>query len=288
VRALRAGGLIVEKLTSILAVVEDVSTDAAVLDKALALARTFRARLVILLRRPAQDPIGATLRAAAGTEVETVTNADDPLTEALLRQLQDHPADLVIKRAATTDRRRPWLATDDDELAEDCPVPLLLVRDRPWSEEPRFAAAVDISDRDTESLARSILHTSGFLTLGCEAWLDVLYSEREQHDQTLRMERAVRLARLVREFHVGGERLQVFDGAPDKTLPAQVRARRYDVLVAGAVSRRHTPHSAYGTLTNALVRATTGDVLLVKAAEPVRDQPAAAERSGREQLAYQL
>ena len=57
-----------------------------------------------------------------------------------------------------------------------------------------------------------ILHTAGFLALGCHGNLDILYSEREQHDETVRMERAVKLAQLVREFHVGCERLQMFDG----------------------------------------------------------------------------
>lgn len=277
-----------EKLASILAVVQDLETDAPVLEKAAALARKFHARLELMITRPAQGAASLERCAALGMPgAELVESTGESLIDALLSRMRTNPADLVIKRLASTDTRRFWLGPLDHSLAESCPAPLLLVRDRPWSAEPRFAAAVDVSDRDTEFLARGILHAGGFLALGCEAWLDVLYSERELHDQTLRMERAVRLARLVREFHVGGERLQVFDGAPEKALPVLVRARQYDVLVAGAVSRRNALRSAFGTLTSALVDATAGDVLLVKAAAPARDTAGARAASAGKQLAYQ-
>lgn len=271
-----------ESLTSILAVIQDFDVDASVLDKSVSLARTFRARLELLLRRPEQaGACVAHCERRGFTGVETFAAADDTLAETILRRLRQRPSDLVIKRlSAENATRRFWLSSVDSKLASGCPVPLMLVRDRCWSAEPRFAAAVDISDEDTESLARGILHDSGFLALGCEAWLDILYTEREQDDQTLRMERAVRLARLVREFHVGGERLQVFDGPPEKVLTSLVRARGYDVLVVGATTRRNALRSAFGTLTSALVDATAGDVLLVKASLP-------ADTSAREQPAHQ-
>ena len=80
-------------------------------------------------------------------------------------------------------------------------MPLLLLRGQAWGSPVRLAAAVDVSDDDHTDLARGILHAAGFLALGMHARLDVLYSEVEMHDESLRMERAVKLARLVREFH---------------------------------------------------------------------------------------
>jgi hypothetical protein len=267
-----------EKLTSVLAVIQDLEFDAAVLEKSVALARAFHAQLDLLVRCPTQ--VSACVARSVALGQESVTHCGvsaDRLGEAILRRLRQQPADLVVKRLSNENAiGRFWFAPNDNALAEAVPVPLLLVRDRPWPKELRFAAAVDVSNHDTEALARGILQASGFLAQGCEAWLDVLYTEREQHDQALRMERAVQLARLVREFHVGGERLQVFDGAPEKTLTALLRMRQYDVLVAGANSRRLALSSAFATLTGALVDSTPGDVLLVK--------PAA---SAREQLAHQ-
>ncbi len=115
-------------------------------------------------------------------------------------------------------------------------MPVLLAGPKPWERPLRVAAAVDVSDHETAVVARSILQAAGFLALGLHGNLDILYSEREERDETLRMERAVKIAQLVREFHVGCERLQMFDGAPEKRLPPLLAARQYDLLVLGAVS----------------------------------------------------
>ena len=87
-----------------------------------------------------------------------------------------------------------------------------------WTQPVRIAAALDVSDQDGVGVARCILHTAGFLAMGFQGKLDMLYSEREQHDETVRMERAVRLVELVREYHVGCERIQVHSGDPGKVL----------------------------------------------------------------------
>lgn len=262
-----------EKLMSILAVIQDLDSEAAVIEKSVALARSFHARLDILVRRPSQAGASVTRCAALGLENVTVCATAARLEEAIYRRLREQPADIIVKHLSSgIAARRFWFAPTDNALAEVSPLPVLLVRDRPWSTELRFAAAVDVSNPDTEALTRSVLHASGFLAQGCDAWLDVLYTEREQHDQALRMERAVHLARLVREFHVGGERLQVFDGDPEKTLTALLRTRQYDVLVAGANSRRLGLSSAFATLTSALTDSTAGDVLLVNAASSAREQ----------------
>src|SRR5262249_14698310 len=118
-------------------------------------------------------------------------------------------------------RRPPGPAVDlviasDPQVVKHARAPVLLVRGRPWSPERRFAACVDVADRLADPLASAILRTAGVLGLGLEAWVDVLYCEREPEHQAQRLERAVRLARLARDNHVGGERLEMLDGAPEK------------------------------------------------------------------------
>ena len=172
----------------------------------------------------------------------------------------------MVKSPAGAHPLKRWTLDENDwRLANECPVPVLLVRHKPWASPIRFAAAVDVADDETSDTARSILHAAGFMALGCHGNLDILYSEREQHDDALRMERAVKLAQLVREFHVGCERIQVFDGAPEQTLPPLVAARHYDVLVLGAQSRQPALKNILGATNSRLVQATEGDVVLVKA-----------------------
>jgi nucleotide-binding universal stress UspA family protein len=258
-----------EKLTRILAVANGIEDGANVLGKAVAVARRFGARIELLL----PDSKHAHELAKLCTELafDEVTLASvhrgaESLTEVILRRVMATRPDLVVKSPAGARPLQRWTLDENDwGLANECPAPVLLVRPQPWAHPIKFAAAVDIADDDNSDTVRSILHAAGFIALGCHGNLDILYSEREQHDDSLRMERAVKLAQLVREFHVGCEHIQVFNGAPEETLPPLVASRHYDVLVLGAQSRQPALKSIFGTMNSRLVEATEGDVVLVKA-----------------------
>jgi nucleotide-binding universal stress UspA family protein len=238
-----------EKLTRILAVAHGPDDVHSVLDKAGVLARSFGAR------------------------VEFFAESSPRLQ---LQRTIDSGADLVIKAPQGAHPLRRWSLEDNDwEFANECPVPVLLARRQKWGDELKFAVAVDAGDEHAAVLARSLLHTAGFLALGSHAGLDILYSEPEQQDQRLRMERTVRLAQLVREYHVGCEHIRRLEGEPERTLPAHVSRHHYDVLVVGAQSRRQGIASFLPGTTSRLVDNTAGDVLLVKAL-PAQAQAEAA------------
>ena len=257
-----------QKITCILAVVENSGTGAQVLDKAVTLARHFGARVEMLVADSSLTPEFAARCATRGYDEVTIGSlfrSSEPLHRILLRRVHERPVDLLIKAPAGEHSLRKWtLSASDRELASDCPAPVLLAGEKPWDQPMRFAAAVDVSDPDTTIVARGVLHVAGFLALGCHGNLDILYSEREAQDETLRMERAVKLAQLVREFHVGCERLQMFGGAPEERLPPLIAARQYDVLVLGAVTHRDEAFLPAQNLTARLSESTPGDVVLVK------------------------
>jgi len=280
-----------EKITRILAVVERRESGALVLEKAVALARRFGARVDLMLADTTLLADLATLcRDMKYDEVvlSSVHRGQVPMPELILRRaLETHP-DLVVKEPAGVHPMNRWTLDENDwQIANECPAPVLLVRHRRWADPVRFAAAVDVSDRDTAALARSILHAAGFLAMGIHGNLDILYSEREQHDETVRMERAVILAQLVREYHVGCERIQVFSGEPGKVLPPLLAARQYDVLVIGAESRQTGLHALGGGTISRLIEATDGDVVLVNRHAPNFIQ-SGADVSARKQRSDQL
>lgn len=276
-----------EKITSILAVVEESASGAVVLDKALALARRFHAKVQLLVADSLLTPEFASRCAALAYDEVTLSSLFRS-GEPLLRRLHERLPDMLIKAPAGKQApHRGSLHDNDRELASDSPVPVLLAGPKPWADPLRFAAAVDVSDAETSVVARGVLHTAGFLALGSHGNLDILYSEREERDETLRMERAVRLAQLVREFHVGCERLQMFGGAPESRLPPLIAARQYDVLVLGAVSHREGSALSSRNLTSILAEATDGDVVLVKPGTLARAAVRAGTRSIFEKLAHQ-
>jgi nucleotide-binding universal stress UspA family protein len=241
-RPRREGARAMEKVTSIMAVVENSASGAVVLDKAVDLARAFRARVDLLVADSLLTHEFASRCAALVYDEVTLCSlyrSGEPLHSLLIRRIHERQPDMVIKAPAGAHPLRTWtLHANDRELADQCPVPVVLAGMNSWAKPMRFAAAVDISSHESALAARGILQAAGFLTLGCHGTLDILYSEREERDETLRMERAVKLAQLVREFHVGSERLQMFDGAPEKRLPPLIAARQYDLLVLGAISHR--------------------------------------------------
>jgi universal stress protein E len=204
--------------------------------------------------------------------------------------VREPQCDLVIKAPAGNHPMRRWTFTSNDwKLANECPVPLLLVRDAAWNEPPRFAAAVDMADEEDSSIARGILRVSAFLTLGCRATLDILYCEREQRHEPGSVARSMRLAELVREHPAGRERIQLHFGMPEKILPPTLAALRYDVLVLGAGRQDGGFKGRFGGMTSRLVEATRGDVLLVKADDgPVarrsHEMPALREQRSQQAL----
>jgi universal stress protein E len=225
-----------------------------------------------------------TIRRSLPEDVTVTTHVAcaSPLYEAVVHRAQEARPDIVIKSAAGHHPvQRFTLDANDWQLARTCPVPLMLTRGRPWSPEGHFAAAVDISDPNSGGLARSIMQTAGFLTLGCRGQLDVIYADDGAGDDESRADRKGALDRLVDEFRVGGENKHVLQGDADDTLPAFVARQDYDLMIIGALTRKRGASALIGTLTSRLVDALTCDFVLVKAdsyVTPVRQLTYASPR----------
>jgi universal stress protein E len=280
----------VDKLTSILVVIDPADESRQVLNKAMILARHFRARLELFLcdsenayalshsydrqsvsaareaslagGRRYLDAVRRTL--AEDVQITTHVACESPLYEAIVRRALETRPDLVIKGAAgSRPLRRFSLDANDWQLARACPVALMLTRGRPWNARPRFAAAVDVSDPDGGALARTILHAAGFIAGGCTADLEVVFSSAAP-DSEARKAQADSLARLVNEFRVGAQQMTVLRGMAEETLPAFAARKEFDVLVMGALTRRRGLAALVGTLTSKLVDALDCDFVLVK------------------------
>lgn len=242
-----------EKLTRILAVIPEGGVHGVLFDKIARLVCESGAHVELFLAAPSDYfALKARFQAANGAADIGYTLHDGvtPLREAILNRASEIDAHLLI-------------APRNQVSLDGCPLPLLLLGKLPWAREPRFAATIDVAEPDSERLARGILHVGGLLAQRFTGHLDILYCEREQVDERLRMERAVKLARLVREYRVGCERLQVFDGEPEKALPPLIVERRYDVLVLGTVPRHRTLLSEFHSVSKRLVGSTEGDLLLI-------------------------
>src|SRR6478609_9346193 len=127
---LRAGGLNVENLTSILVAVEDATSGIPVLNKAVRLARRFGAHVDLLMADPSQaSQFAAHCVALRGDDVVScsVPGHGGPLHEMILARVSSHVPDLVIKPPSGTHPLRRWaLGANDWQLSRECPVPVML------------------------------------------------------------------------------------------------------------------------------------------------------------------
>ena len=186
-----------EKLTSILVVLDRSAEDLPFLAKACRLARQFAAHLELFAcdaehdyaLRHAFDARG--VEAARQASVSAMRNylqaldkriaaqnltvsidavCESPLYDGIVHKVLRSRPDLVMKAAAREGSDgQSALGSNDWQLVRTCPAPLLLSRGRAWPAQPRFAALVDVSAEETPGLAAKILRTAEYLRTGCEA-----------------------------------------------------------------------------------------------------------------------
>jgi len=281
------------KLNSILVVINSFEPTQQVLAKAMVMARHFDARLelffcdseqaYVLKHAYDQDSIEqarqhclANARSyleslhrsvlANDVQISIDVACDSPLYEGVLNKVLRSSPDLVIRRV-TRERThgRSSLDANNWELIRTCPVPLMLTYGRPWRAHPTFAAAVDMSENEAAGMVRAIMRAAEFLARGCHADLDALYSDCHNNDTA---EQGSRVARPLRdigtEFRIAADRLHVLSGAPETTLPAFAADRRYDVLVLGALTHRRALTALVGSLTSKIVDSLECDFVLLR------------------------
>ena len=283
-----------DELKSILVVASRTSSDSVLLGKALRLARSSGARIHLFycdahsgaaLGREKEtakaeqawqercnddrgylDALIARFR-ASGIAITPHAICDQPLNEAILREVARMQPDLVMKVPAGSHPLRLFtLDFNDWRLARNCPSALMLVHTTPWSEVLRFGALVNVSERAIPRLPAAVLHTCEYLASGCGT-VEVAYCE-SGGDPDVVAERAASLERLTREFHIPNGRIFALRGVPDSQLAEFVSKQRYDVLALGAPSHRHGLGTLAGGLSSKLIDSAESDLLLVRL--PVR------------------
>jgi nucleotide-binding universal stress UspA family protein len=285
-----------DKLTSILVVLDHSERDEPLIARALALARKPKARIDLFSCDAAHEYELRRAYAARGVElarqasIESMRSylcdvadriaaeelavsieavSDTPLYEAIVHKVLGSRPDFVMKAAAKEfTGGHAKLGVNDWQLARASPVPLLLSRGRPWSSQPHLAAVVDVSEEETPGLSTSILRTARCLRAACgEGVIDVLFGERAGADERSRERHAAMLRELVDDAEVEANRIRFLTGDPAITLPDAAVRQKYDVMVLGALTHRQHLTPLVGTLTQKLMETLDCDFVLVRGTE---------------------
>lgn len=287
-----------KSVPSILLLVERGDQGHQALSKALLLARHLYARLDLFLcdterysfgRSSGEEPAEAALHARVADareylqalrkginapEIEFSSDAvcHVSLRTALADKLGRSRVDLVVKAAHTTQASRDGHGSIDWPLVASCAAPLLLTRGRPWHPVPRFAAAVDLQDRQGRALSQAITALSESLSDGCGAELETLFANARPEADFEAERQAATLNALAQAHGLDARRLQCLNGEPTEVLPRFVADRDYDLVVMGK-PRYGGPSEPSRSVAARLVMVTAGDVLFAHAGDgPTRLQ----------------
>ncbi|TCK09506.1 universal stress protein [Marinobacterium mangrovicola] len=210
---------------------------------------------------------------------------DDDGAHALLRKCERFGADLVIYPVAPQSALlHHLLAPEDWKVLRECPVPLLISRDRSWPSHPRIAVAIDPfhSRNEPASLDTKLMQMAEALSLELEAELHVL------HTYTMLPESAVFDEHQVTDFgylqkkvvdehqqrmegllapwrHLeGAPEVHLMEGELHHLVPQFCKDQQVDLLIMGSVPRGALERLLLGSSAERILDRVSCDLMVIK------------------------
>jgi universal stress protein E len=234
-------------------------------------------RSLLAERRRQLEELAAPLR-ARGLTVSVDVVWDHPFDRAIVKKAAAHDYWLVAKATSHHNVVQRTLLTNTDwHLVRDCPVPLLLVKDRALAAEPHVLAAVDpvnehdkpaaLDDRiftfaaDLARVLRGHLHVMHAFTTPLGAGLppDVREVIAQQH-------RAAMTKFLDSHAALGGTR-HLYEGLAHESLLKAATEHAADFVVMGAVARRGLKRLFIGSTAERVLDRLPCDLVIIKPLE---------------------
>lgn len=235
-------------------------------------------------RRGQLETIAARVR-RHGLSVSIVAEWDFPAAEAIVRQAWKQRADLVVAEVHEGGKHRArWLLSYTDwELLRDCPVPLLLVKNKALYRHPKLLATIDPLHAFAKpaSLDREILRTGAQVTHALEGELHALHvfsppmpimpplamgpmvDVSTPRDETEAEARKRFMAELG-GFEVKRSARHLVAGRPTEVIPTVAKKLRSAIVIMGAVSRSGLKRIFVGNTAESVIDSLSCDVLIVK------------------------
>jgi universal stress protein E len=299
------------RVCNILVIVDPTATEHPAIEKGALLAAKFNARLELFVcetqasrqARIAAHAGAATGKAlvtnmkalletlatplrARGLDVTTETACADPLHVALIDRTKRTTAELVIKDTHHhTLAQRTFLTNTDWQLIRGCPVPLLLVKAKPWAIMPRIVAAIDpghVNDKpllldncildQAAAFAKQLggelhaLHTyiPTAIIAGAPA-MPPMVATVSATDLAREEEAKLKaVSAVVSDYGVARPNIHLEVGGPGEVLPRIAKALAADIMAMGAISRTGLKRVFIGSTAEDVLERLPCDALIVK------------------------
>lgn len=207
-----------------------------------------------------------------GLSVQTEAMWGHPPYEAIVADVISWQPDLVIHSARRHSKvSRIFLSNEDWQLVKTCPVPLLLVKEKLWSERPIIIAAVDPKHRHGKPLGldHRILRIASELGDKIQGLIYIMHSYSEiplsgTYPEQASADHKAAMDELLADFNVPEDRVCIIDEAVEFALPEMEMDLQADVVVMGAISRSRIKDVIIGNTAEKVLDYLESDVLIVK------------------------
>jgi universal stress protein E len=208
-----------------------------------------------------------------GLRVTAWTSWSNPPHREIVSRASEVDASLVIKATKKHSRlARYFMSNEDWELVRYCPAPLLLVKDLPWSSNPRIVAAVDPeqlrdkpADLDQKILSTSIelaRLTAGTVDLYHSSWKPPMAGLYPLDQDGTRAQTA--MAELAKGHGIAPEHSHCIDENIHISLPRLTEESGTNIVAMGAISRSRLDRILIGNTAEKLLDELACDVLIIK------------------------
>jgi len=201
----------------------------------------------------------------SGVELTIDATCESPEYEGITRKVITSRPDLVIRNVGGDRAGNQEVLNENDwGLIRACPSLILLTRGKAWRRHPKIAAAVDISSDEAPELAQAILQTAQYFRSGWQGEIEVLTCVKGGATDAEIGAQRHKLIDRVNEAGVQSAPQYICVGDPIRMLPVFAAGRAMDVVVLGALTHRQTLTALVGTVTGKMLDALDCDFLLVK------------------------
>lgn len=195
-----------------------------------------------------------------------------PRYEQIVKKSIEYSADLVVQHTrAYSKLARAFLTNDSWQLVRYCPKPLLLLKDRPWSQKPVILAAVDPihSHHKPLQLDHKIVSTAVSVGAQLGGTVHVLHAYAEVGrpfalpDKVIKAHGQV-FEELLADFSLAPENCHLVDESPVFALQNYEEKLGGEIIVMGALSRSRLADALIGNTAEKVLDYLESDVLIVK------------------------
>jgi universal stress protein E len=224
----------------------------------------------------------------AGRSVSIKVVWDNPLHEAIVREVIETSPDFVIKETHHHSALSRALFTNTDwHLIRECPVPLWLVKPQPLPENATIMAAIDPTHEQdqTAALDHRIIDTAQLFSVMLEERLQFLHVfepppplltgafSTAAPNNPIDYPELIDLARqahvkalnsLAADVGLPAEQVHFREGNVAETLPAAAMELDADIVVMGAIARSRLQRAIIGHTAETTLEHIPCDVIIVK------------------------